>query len=410
MQTNKGQRELARHCQEIRCFNQVSDGLISSRLALGGRGVGTAEACQQWHLRLVFKDATVSFMSGERADILSHPNFRCGGWRRPKHQSLGLCWHWNNSRTKCAPVQKRTLVHAFTRTSCDKHLVWMWDSRMSASRAYISGSLSPAPSADNYSYPFSRTQTHQSCLSAQLKPEELSSGPSQNGARQGQALCSISLLIPVHLSFPPAPYPLLPPGPPTLSLSNFTPGLTSISRTTSALTLIHFQSCRVVGWMEIDDSIFGMKLKSPFGIDSPLLPTPLLLALLSQSWSAGYRTISLSVWRGGRDGYSKVHLKNAAGVSKTPFLRARSLSSLNCRQTSKHLKSRGFIPSIAPSWMLGGNLKMIYANVISLCVIQRSRLMSELLQPNYKLTRRDIIARLMCFSGTCLIGRRLRWG
>lgn len=61
-------------------------------------------------------------------------------------------------------------------------------------------------------------------------------------------------------------------------------------------------------------------------------------------------------------------------------------------------------------WMLGGNLKMIYANVISLGVIQHSKLMTELLQPNYKLTSQDIIARLMCFSGTCLIARRLRWG
>lgn len=151
---------------------------------------------------------------------------------------------------------------------------------MSASKANISVSLSPEPSADNYSRPFSRTQSHQSCLSAQLKPEELSAGPSQNEARQGQALCSISILIPVHLSFPSTTYPLLPPGPPTLSLSNFTPGLTSISRTTSVLTLIHFQCSRVVGWMEIDDSIFGMKLKSPFGIHSPLLPTPALVTIL----------------------------------------------------------------------------------------------------------------------------------
>lgn len=63
---------------------------------------------------------------------------------------------------------------------------------------------------------------------------------------------------------------------------NFTPGLTPISRTTAALTLIHFQSCKVVDWIEIDDSIFGMKLKSPFGIDSFLLlaSPPLLRCLL----------------------------------------------------------------------------------------------------------------------------------
>lgn len=65
---------------------------------------------------------------------------------------------------------------------------------------------------------------------------------------------------------------------------------------------------------------------------------------------------------------------------------------------------------MAPSRMLDGNFKMIYANVISLCVIQHSQLMNKLSQPNYKLTRQDITARLMCFSGTCLIAGRLRWG
>lgn len=74
------------------------------------------------------------------------------------------------------------------------------------------------------------------------------------------------------------------------------------------------------------------------------------------------------------------------------------------------LKIKRFILRIAPSRMLGGNLKMIYANVISLCVIQHSQLMTELPQPNYKLTTLDITVRLMCFSGTCLIAGRLQWG
>lgn len=72
---------------------------------------------------------------------------------------------------------------------------------MSASEAYISVSLSPEPSADNYSRPFSCTQSHQSCQSPQLEPEELLPRPLQSGVHQGHALCSISLLIPVHLSF-----------------------------------------------------------------------------------------------------------------------------------------------------------------------------------------------------------------
>lgn len=36
MQTHKGQRELAPHRLKISCFNQVADGLISSRVALRG--------------------------------------------------------------------------------------------------------------------------------------------------------------------------------------------------------------------------------------------------------------------------------------------------------------------------------------------------------------------------------------
>lgn len=76
----------------------------------------------------------------------------------------------------------------------------------------------------------------------------------------------------------------------------------------------------------------------------------------------------------------------------------------------KRFKTKRFILSIAPSRKLCGNLKMIYANVISLCVIQHSQLMSKLPQPYHKLRRLDITARLMCFSGTCLIAGRLQWG
>lgn len=112
-------------------------------------------------------------------------------------------------------------------------------------------------------------------------PEELSPGPSLNGARQGQALCSISLLIPVHLSSSSATCPLLPLSPPTLSLLNFTLGLTSICWTTNALTRIHFESCRVVGWMEIDDSISRMKLRVLLELLSPsVLPAPALVPVL----------------------------------------------------------------------------------------------------------------------------------
>lgn len=176
-----------------------------------------------------------------------------------------------------------------------------------AQSSFICVSLSPEPCADNYSHPPAWTPSHCSCLSVRLKPEELSHETISNQARQGQTPCSISLLIPAHLSFPSATYPLPPSSPPTPLLLNFTLGLTFISRTT-----IHFQSCRVVGWMAIDDSILGMKLESPFGIDSPPVvrgrawcsfcfplcphphPPPAIPALVG--W---LQPISLPVWRHG---------------------------------------------------------------------------------------------------------------
>lgn len=231
-------------------------------------------------------------------------------------------------------------------------------------------------------------------------------------ALQGQAPCSISLLIPAHLSFPSATYPLLPPSPPTPSLQNFTQGLTFSSRTT-----IHFQSRRVVGWMAIDNSILGMKLENPFGIDSspalhararvPILLSPLLPTTCS-ALVCWLQLIPLPLYgdMGKMDAPNclKCHtFPDTFSLCLLPFM----ATLLSNKQT---LKTSRFILSIAPSWMFGSNLKMIYANAISLCVIQRSQLMSELLQLNYKLTRVDIIVRLMCFSGTCLIAGRLRWG
>lgn len=178
--------------------------------------------------------------------------------------------------------------------------------------------------------------------------------------------------------------------------------------------------------MEIDDSIFGMKLKSPFGIDSPASALPSPPAWVprsatpsaprhqpSPSWSAEYSQFLRLYGDVGETATGKAQLKTPCSSHRLlPDTFSPCLLSLITKLPSNKqtLKTKGFILSIAPSWMFGGNLKMIYANVISLCVIQHSQLMSELLQPNYKLTRLDIIARLMCFSGTCLIARRLRWG
>jgi len=148
---------------------------------------------------------------------------------------------------------------------------------------------------------------------------------------------------------------------------------------------------------------------------SPLLPPP--CHSLSPSWSDEYSQFLCLYGDVGEMATAKRSLKTPCSpqLPQTSlrhlfFMPALSLIPKLPSKTSKHFTPKGVFLSIAPSWIVGGTLKMIYANVISLCVIQHSQLMSELLQPNYKLTRLDIIARLMCFSGTCLIARRLRWG
>lgn len=152
---------------------------------------------------------------------------------------------------------------------------------MSASEAYNSDSLSPEPSADNYRRPFPRIGSHQSCQSAQLEPEELSAGPSQSGACQGQALCSISLLILAHLSFSSTTYPLLPPSPPTLSHLEFHSRANLYFQDNQCLDTHSFpilQSSRLNGnwrfnfWNETQES-FWNRLSPPAWV--PVLPPPL---------------------------------------------------------------------------------------------------------------------------------------
>lgn len=287
---------------------------------------------------------------------------------------------------------------------------------MSASEANISISLSPEPSADNYSHPFSRTQSHQSCLSAQLKPEELSAGPSQKRStpRSGPVF---------NFTFDSSPpfFPLYhlstPPSQPTYTVPvEFHSRANLYFQDNQRLDTHSFpmlQSGWLNGnwwfnfWNETQESFWNP-------LSPPAHPTPawttILLPPLSLAISVlvcWVQPISLLIWRRGRNGYCQVQLKKHHWLLPDTFSPSFITKLSSNKQT---LKTKGFILSIAPSWMLCGNLKMIYANVISLCVIQRSQLMSELLQPNYKLARLDIIVRLMGFSGTFLIARRLRWG
>lgn len=141
---------------------------------------------------------------------------------------------------------------------------------------------------------------------------------------------------------------------------NFTPGLTPISRTTAALTLIHFQSCKVVDWIEIDDSIFGMKLKSPFGIDSFLLlaSPPLLRCLLFCPPASHYLGPGLlstanfitcmETWVRWQPQSSKSAQQLPHASLKTPFLPTGS-SLKPFRQTCRHLKPKGLFSVLLPA-------------------------------------------------------------
>lgn len=117
--------------------------------------------------------------------------------------------------------------------------------------------------------------------------------------------------------------------------------------------------------MEIDDSIFGKKLKSPFGIDSPLLHGcpfrhPLCLPHLTATTTARYlrpgllSTANFSAcmeawarWLPRLKKKKKTYPAAHTDLSQTPFLHA--LSSLNCHQTSKHLKPEGLFSALLPA-------------------------------------------------------------
>jgi len=158
-------------------------------------------------------------MSGERADILSRPDFRWDGVRCAEHQTSGFTLAANtDAHSVLLWEDVDDLAHA---PACSRHDRDRVISLSARERRYLKakptiGSLYlPSLLLIITAVPSARTRSRQSCQSARLEPEELSAGPSQNGVRQGQAPCSISLLIPVHLSFSSATYPLHPPGPHT---------------------------------------------------------------------------------------------------------------------------------------------------------------------------------------------------
>lgn len=106
---------------KIRCFNQVADGLISSGWYYGADRVAPLSRVSDSICASVSKGVTVSFMSGECGDILSHPNFRCSGVEGAKHQSVDLCRQGANTDAHSVLLWKDAdpVVHAPAWTSHD---------------------------------------------------------------------------------------------------------------------------------------------------------------------------------------------------------------------------------------------------------------------------------------------------
>lgn len=98
-------------------------------------------------------------MSGERADILPHPDVRCGRVTGARHQSVGsiLAWTVTHGRWKKGGGHLCAYAAAVM-TSFKFEIVLM---SASASKARVSLSLSLEPSANNYNRPVSRTRSHQ---------------------------------------------------------------------------------------------------------------------------------------------------------------------------------------------------------------------------------------------------------
>ena len=119
--------------------------------------------------------------------------------------------------------------------------------------------------------------------------------------------------------------------------------------------------------MEIDDSIFGMKFKSPFGIDSPLRSSSLFLlgCPLSQPplppathylrdglLSTANFSACMETWA---RWLPQSTTQNALQLPPNSF---RHLFSMCLSaQKAKHLKPKGFILSIAPPLNVGGQIK-----------------------------------------------------
>lgn len=122
LQTHKGQRELAPHCLEISCVNQVGDGRIRSRVTLGGVSNSICTSSLKVPPCLSCQVSELTFCRVQTSDLV--------GGEGPKHQSLGLCRHWTNTVPNSTPPKRKwtPLVHALTCTSHDKRLVWVWDS------------------------------------------------------------------------------------------------------------------------------------------------------------------------------------------------------------------------------------------------------------------------------------------
>lgn len=183
---------------------------------------------------------------------------------------------------------------------------------------------------------------------------------SQNRASQGQGLCSITLLIPFHLSFSSTTYPFLSQRQPTLSPLNFTPGLTPYFQNNHRSDTHSFPILQSGGvnrnwrfnfWNETQEAFWNW-LPPPFLCLGACSSAP--RQSLSPSWSAEYSQFLCFYGDVGEMATSKPSLgrKNKCPAaptqfSQTPFLHACSFSSTEL--PSNALKAKGLFSVLLPA-------------------------------------------------------------
>lgn len=115
------QRELAPHCLKIRCFNQITDGRIRSRVTLGGVSNSICTLSPKVPLCLSRQVSELTFCRIQTSDLVGGEGPNITVWVQAGNGAT-------QSQIARPHKKKWTLIHALTCTNHDKCLVWVWDS------------------------------------------------------------------------------------------------------------------------------------------------------------------------------------------------------------------------------------------------------------------------------------------